>query len=135
MIVKTYMRLFTSDADGSLALLQKLHGGEPHMRMKFGEWDLIGIGDILLCAGSEQSLAPIRNSQGPIVVDDIDAAKAVLEGSGATISKPIADGPTGRYLYAIHPDGSTVEYAQWTPELVERWYAAPKNSGTPSAQM
>lgn len=135
MILKTYMRLFTNDADRSLAALRRLHGGEPHMRMTMGEWELIAIGDILLVAGSEQSLAPIRNSQGPVVVDDLDAAKTALEEEGATISKPIADGPTGRYLYAIHGDGSIVEYAEWRPELVERWYCAPKNSGTPSAQM
>lgn len=135
MILKTYMRLFTTDAERSLAALRDLHGGEPHMRMTMNEWELIAIGDILLVAGSEQSLAPIRNSQGPIVVDDLDEAKAALEAGGATISKPIADGPTGRYLYAIHADGSIVEYAEWRPELVERWYRAPKNSRTPSAQM
>lgn len=135
MILKTYMRLFTTDADASLELLRKLHGGEPHMRMTMGDWELIAIGDILLVAGSEQSLAPIRNSQGPIVVDDLDAAKAVLEEGGAKLAKPIAEGPTGRYLYATHGDGSTVEYAEWRPELVDRWYRDPKNSGTPSAQM
>ena len=135
MILKTYMRLFTSNADGSLALLQKLHGGEPHMRMTLGEWEVIGIGDILLVVGSEQSLAPIRGSQGPVVVDDLDAAKAALEASGGVITKPVAEGPTGRYLYAVHADGNTVEYAQWKPELIERWYAAPKASGTPSSQM
>lgn len=135
MILKTYMRLFTNDADRTLVLLRKLHGGQPHMRMTMGEWELIAIGDILLVAGSEQSLAPIRNSQGPVVVDDLDAAKAALEGEGATISKPIAESPTGRYLYAIHGDGSIVEYAEWRPELVERWYNAPRNSQTPSAQM
>ena len=135
MILKTYMCLFTTDADRSLAALRALHGGEPHMRMTLDEWEIIGIGDILLVAGSERSLAPIRGSQGPIVVDDLDAAEAALEASGAKISKPAADGPTGRYLYAIHADGNTVEYAQWKPELVARWYDAPKDSGTPSAQM
>ena len=35
------------------------------------------------------------------------------------ISKPTAEAPTGRYTYAIQPDGSTVEYAQWNDALVE----------------
>ncbi|UAJ10496.1 hypothetical protein [Polymorphobacter megasporae] len=135
MILKTYMRLFTTDAEASLATLRSLHGGEPHMRLTMNDWELIAIGDILLVAGSEQSLAPIRNSQGPIVVDDLNAAKSALEAGGATISKPIAEGPTGRYLYAIHADGNVVEYAEWKPELVQRWYRTPKESGKPSAQM
>lgn len=135
MILKTYTRLFTTDAEKSLALLRRLHGGEPHMRLTMGDWELIAIGDILLVAGTEQSLAPIRNSQGPIIVDDLDATKVTLEENDAAISQPISQGPTGRFLYAVHEDGSTIEYAEWNPELVYRWYQAPKDGGRPSAQL
>ena len=63
MILKTYARVFTNDADEALATFQALHGREPHLRFRFGEWDLIGIGDTFIVAGliaGEQGAALIE---------------------------------------------------------------------------
>jgi hypothetical protein len=135
MILKTYARMFTNDADAALTTLQRLHGREPHLRFRFGEWDLIAIGDTFLVAGSEQSLAPIRDSHGPIIVDDLDKAETELLDCGATITQPIVVVPTGRMLYARHADGLHVEYVEWTPELVEQFIRRPQREGRLSSEL
>lgn len=135
MILKTYTRFFTNDPHKTLAAHQLLHGGVPHMHLQMNEWTLIGIGDVLIVGGSSQSLAPILSSQGPIVVDDLDAARQALLNGGARIMRDIESSPTGRYLYAIHADGNIVEYAEWRDELREKWYEVPRANGIPSAQI
>jgi hypothetical protein len=135
MILKTYTRVFTNDADQSLVLFRRLHGSEPHLRLKFHGWDLIGIGDILIIGGTDEALAPIRDSHGPFIVDNLDETQKVLEQCGAQITQATAPAPTGRFLYARHPDGLLVEYVEWTPDLVEKWITAPQREGKLSSQL
>ena len=135
MILKTYTRIFTNDAEATLRLLRPLHVGEPHLRLRFDPWDLIGIGDILVVGGTDEALAPIRGSLGPWIVTDIDVTRATLVDAGAEIIRDIAPVPTGRMMYARHPDGATVEYVQWTPELVEQLIEAPRRAGKLASQI
>ncbi len=129
MILKTYARVFTNDAQKSLDNFKQVFGGEPHMRMRFGDWDLIGIGDVMFVGGTDEALAPIRDSHGPFIVDDLDETQNRLKQAGAEITKPISPAPTGRYLYARHPDGASVEYTELKPELVEKWITSPHLGG------
>lgn len=135
MILKTYSRLFTDDCDVTLATLERLHGRKPHLRFRFGEWELAGIGDMFVVAGTEESLAPIRDSHGPVIVRDIDAVQAELLASGATITQAMVDVPTGRMLYARHADGLHVEYVQWTDDLVEQFIRAPQREGRLASEL
>jgi uncharacterized glyoxalase superfamily protein PhnB len=135
MILKTYARMFSADCDATLAMLERLHGRVPHIRFRFGEWELAGIGDMLVVAGTEEALAPIRDTQGPVIVRDIEAVQAELLAGGATITQPLVDAPTGRMLYARHPDGLHVEYVQWTDDLVERFIRAPQREGGLSSEL
>lgn len=129
MILKTYTRLFTTDLEKSLRVLRELHAGEPHLRFRFDPWELVGIGDVLVVAGTEEALAPIRSSLGPWVVADLDETRRSLVEAGAEITREIAPVPTGRMMYARHPDGAVVEYVQWTPELIEQIIEAPRRAG------
>ena len=135
MILKTYTRIFTNDAEETLRILRPLHAGEPHLRFRFDPWELVGIGDVLVVAGTDDALAPIRGSLGPWIVADIDATRKVLADAGAEIIREIAAVPTGRMMYARHPDGAVVEYVQWTPELVEQLIAAPQRAGKLASQI
>lgn len=135
MILKTYSRLFSSDCDATLATLERLHGRKAHLRFRFGEWDLAGIGDMFVVAGTEDSLAPIRDSHGPVIVSDLDAAQTELLVSGATITQPIVDVPTGRMLYARHADGLHVEYVEWSDALVEQFIRVPQREGRLSSEL
>lgn len=135
MILKTYARIFTSDADKTLESVQAIHGGEPHVRLEFKGWHLIGIGDIFIVGGTDEALAPIRDSHGPLIIDDADATLRRIEELGGQITVPMYDAPTGRGFYARHPDGTVVEYVEWKPELVERLIEAPLRNGKPSSQI
>ena len=135
MILKTYTRIFTHNSEQTLAILRKLHDGEPHLHVHFGPWELVGIGDMLVVSGNEESLAPIRGSFGPWIVTDLDETRRVLVESGAEITRDIEPVPTGRMLYARHPDGSVVEYVEWTPELVELLITAPQRAGKLASQL
>ena len=135
MILKTYTRLFTHDLEATLGVLRQLHAGEPHLRFRFDPWELAGIGDILVVAGAEEALAPIRGSLGPWVVSDIEETRLALVQAGAEITREISAVPTGRMMYARHPDGVVVEYVQWTPELVEELIEAPRRAGKLASQL
>ena len=135
MILKTYARMFSADCDATLVTLERLHGRKAHVRFRFGEWDLAGVGDMFVVAGTEQSLAPIRDSHGPVIVREIKAIEAELLACGATITQPIVDVPTGRMLYARHADGLHVEYVEWTDELVERFIREPQRDGRLSSEL
>lgn len=135
MILKTYSRLFSADCDATLATLERLHGRKAHIRFRFGEWDLAGIGDMFVVAGTTESLAPIRDSHGPVIVRDIEAVEAELLSNGATITQPIVEVPTGRMLYARHADGLHIEYVEWTADLVERFIRAPQKEGRLSSEL
>lgn len=126
MILKTYLRVFTENVEQSLALLQQLVGREVDMRFKMPAdgLEIVAIGDFCLVGGAAEVLAPIRACQGPLIVDDLTATTAALLAGGAEITKPEAQSPSGRYLYARHPDGTLVEYVQWKPELVQQFITA-----------
>ena len=65
----------------------------------------------------------------------IDETRALLVEAGAEIVRDIAPVPTGRMMYARHPDGAVVEYVQWTPELVEQFITAPQRAGKLASQI
>ena len=135
MILKTYTRIFTNDAETTLAALRPLHAGDPHLRLKIEAWELIGIGDVLVVAGTDEALAPIRDSLGPWIVTDLDETRRQLVAAGAQITREIEPVPTGRMMYARHPDGASVEYVEWTPELVEQFIHAPQRAGKLASQL
>jgi hypothetical protein len=129
MILKTYLRVFTEDAEQSLQLLKALTGKEPDIRfsMPYQGLEIIAIEDICLVAGSAVALDPIRSLQGPLIVDDLDAVTAILLRHGAVITKDEDVSPSGRYLFARHADGLDVEYVQWKQELVDRIIGRPRS--------
>lgn len=122
MILKIHLRVFTNDMDESLTLLKKLIQREPDYRFRMEKqgWEIAGIGDFCVVAGEEKTLKPIRATQGPVVVEDLDACMQLLTSAGAKITEPEAQSETGRYFYARHSDGSEIEYVEWKPELKER---------------
>ncbi|QKW52568.1 VOC family protein [Streptomyces buecherae] len=119
-ILKTYARLWTDSLDGALPLLRELTGAEPDLRLGFEAVELAAIGDFLVIAGPAEERATYAHASATVVVDDLDACQATLTASGATLTTPLAAGPTGRFLYARHADGAEVEYVEWVPELVQR---------------
>ncbi|MFF8731815.1 VOC family protein [Streptomyces sp. NPDC015171] len=119
-ILKTYARLWSDDLDGALSLLRRLTGAEPDLRLRFHAVELAAIGDFLVIAGSADERATYAHASATVVVADLDDLVTTLESAGATITTPVTAGPTGRFLYARHADGTEIEYVEWTPDLVRR---------------
>jgi hypothetical protein len=120
MILKTYARLWVSDLDATLPLLEAIVGRPADLRFAFDDLELGAIGDFLVIAGSPEALAKHREATGPVVVSDLAELEATVVAAGAQIVAPVAESATGSFLYARHPDGSLVEYVQWKPEIVAR---------------
>lgn len=135
MILKTYSRMFTHDGESALDTLRPLHNRDAHLRFQFGELELIAIGDMLIVAGTEEALTPIRETQGPVIVGNLVRVKDALLDAGAEITQDIVDVPTGRMLYARHRDGIHVEYVEWRPELVEQFIRTPQREGLLSSEI
>ncbi|MBU7598538.1 VOC family protein [Streptomyces sp. P38-E01] len=119
-ILKTCARLWADDLDQALPLLEELTGERPHLRLGFEAVGLAAVGDFLVVAGPAEERAKYSHASATVVVDDLDTLRTTLKATGATLTTPVTDGPTGRFLYARHPGGAGVEYVQWHPELVSR---------------
>lgn len=118
-ILKTYARAFVADMDTALPLYESLVGAPAHIRIRFEAADIVGVGDFLIVAGPPEAIDGYRGTIGPIIVEDLDAAEATLVGLGC-VPGPRIPAPTGELFYAVHPDGVSAEYLQFTPELVEK---------------
>jgi hypothetical protein len=73
MILKTYTHIFTTDLESTVATLKAVHGTEPHLRVEFAPWTLVGIGDVLAAGGTEETS---KEREQDRVADD--AARYVL---------------------------------------------------------
>lgn len=70
--------------------------------------ELASVGDILLIAGSEESLKSFQDTKGTFLVDSVDH----LQSSGAKIVRGPNGVPTGKNMTVKHPDGTIFEYVQ-----------------------
>lgn len=130
MIRKTYARVPTNDLDGTLETLRELVGRGPDLRATFGRFDIALIGSFCVLSGPEQALDRYRDTVGPLVVDDVDAALASVTQRGAELTVSPFEGPVGLTFLSRHSDGVEYEYVQLRPELNERVFGSP---GTPTA--
>ncbi|MFD5178150.1 VOC family protein [Nocardia sp. NPDC058379] len=119
-ILETYARLFVADLDRALPVYEKLAGTPADLRFRFEHAEIAAVGDFLVIAGPEESISAYRTTIGPVIVDDLDAAQQfVTEIGGDITSGPIVS-PTGRVVYARHPDGTHVEYVEWSADIRSR---------------
>ncbi|MDT0266657.1 VOC family protein [Streptomyces sp. DSM 44915] len=116
MILKTYARLWVDDLDVSLPLLEALTGARPVLRFAFDAIELAAVGDFLVIAGPEAERARYAHASATVVVSDLDALVAEVAAAGGEITQPVANSPTGRFLYARHAGGARVEYVEWNEE-------------------
>lgn len=116
-ILKTYARLFVDDLDAALPIYQQIVGTPPDLRVGFEEAEIAAIGDFLLIAGPPEAVDRYRSTIGPVIVDDLDESLALLTALGARLTGGPMSGPTGRLAYLDHPDGTNVEYVEWSESV------------------
>ncbi|PXX68631.1 hypothetical protein DFR70_102315 [Nocardia tenerifensis] len=119
-ILKTYARLFVADLDTALPTYEKLVGTPADLRFPFEQAELAAIGDFLLIAGSPEHTDRFRTTIGPVIVDDLNQLITELTAAEATLTAGPLHSETGRFAYLRHPDGTEVEYVEWSPEVRTR---------------
>ncbi|KLU63321.1 glyoxalase-like domain protein [Peptococcaceae bacterium CEB3] len=113
-ILKTLIRVYVDKLDSALLFYEKLLGTKAEMRFAYPEvhLELATVGDILLIAGSNETLKPFRNTKATFLVDSVQEFKSCLEQTGAKIIRGVKEVPTGRNMTVEHPDGAIFEYVQ-----------------------
>ncbi|PPJ32584.1 glyoxalase [Nocardia nova] len=116
-ILETYARLFVADMDAALPIYERLVGAPADLRFPFEEAEIAAVGGFLVVAGPDAAIDKYRGTVGPVIVDDLSALPAFLADIGGTVVGEPVTSPTGRVVYARHPDGTQVEYVEWTDEV------------------
>ncbi|RDI56023.1 VOC family protein [Nocardia mexicana] len=124
-ILKTYARLFVADLDTALPIYEELVGAPADLRFTFEEAELAAIGDFLLIAGAPEHTDRYRWTVGPVIVDDLDRLITRLTASEAVVTGGPVTGDTGRFAYLRHPDGTHVEYVEWSQQIRTRVLGSP----------
>lgn len=116
-ILETYARLFVADMDAALPIYERLVGAPADLRFRFEEAEIAAVGSFLVVAGPAAAIDGYRGTVGPVIVDDLGALPEFLaEIGGSILGEPVTSA-TGEVVYARHPDGTRVEYVQWTDEV------------------
>lgn len=113
-VKKVLTRIYVNDMERPLAFYEELFGITCERRFKFIEvgLELAQVGDVLLLAGSDESLQPFRDTKMTLLVDSLDDFLVHLMKSGCEMVSEPRNVPTGRNMTVRHPDGTVVEYVE-----------------------
>ncbi|MGY4100315.1 VOC family protein [Nocardia sp. R16R-3T] len=119
-ILKTCARLFVADLDTALPIYESIVGAPTDLRFGFEQAQIAAVGDFLLIAGAPEHIDRYRSTVGPVIVDDLDQLITHLTDSEAAVTGGPFTSETGRFAYLRHPDGTDVEYVEWSPQVRAR---------------
>lgn len=72
--------------------------------------DVAIVGGVLILAGRDEVLAPMRETQAVFIVDSLSEFSEWLVKNGGVVVHDIRPSPGGRHFTGRHPDGLVVEY-------------------------
>lgn len=120
-IFRTYARAYADDLDAVLAPLTAVTGEPFSTRFTMPNGlELATVGRVLVVAGDARVLEPYRATVATLIVDDLDACRALLDRTGAEIVRGPQAVPTGRNLTARLAGGVQIEYVEWDEAQWER---------------
>lgn len=113
-VLGIYTRLLVNTLDQSLPFYEELLQTRSKNRFRYPEMhlELAQVGNFLLIAGSDEALAPFRDTIATILVDSLSEFKAYLEVHGSKILRGPRQVPTGINMTVRHPDGTVIEYVE-----------------------
>lgn len=76
--------------------------------------EVAGIAGFPVVAGTDEALAPFRDVQSTVLVDDLDGLHGLLDSQGGEILSGPDQVPTGRNATVRHPGGVVIEYVEHT---------------------
>ncbi len=111
---QAYVRVYVRDLNTSRPFYEQLLGEAASAQFTYeaAGLELAVIGPILTLAGTDQALAPFRETRATFIVDDVQEFHDHLAGAGCRIIREMAKVPTGMNLTVQHPDGTLIEYVQ-----------------------
>ncbi|MEV0322723.1 VOC family protein [Streptomyces sp. NPDC050658] len=116
---RAFIRVFTGPGtlESVTAYYEQLLGEERDMWFTYPDLGLglAAVGGFLLIEGTDETVAPFRETAGTLLVDDARKYLDRLTASGAEITDPLKPVPTGAGFSARHPDGTVVEYVEHRP--------------------
>ncbi|OCA97738.1 VOC family protein [Clostridium beijerinckii] len=107
-------RFYVHDIEQSIEFYEKILNEKCTLRFKYSQVNLklAQIGNILILAGSDDSLKSFRDTQATFLVDSIIEFKDFLLSNGATIIRDLKEVPTCMNMTIKHLDGTIVEYVE-----------------------
>ena len=113
-VLATYARVYVDDLDAALPTFVELTGEQPELRFVYRDLELASIGSYLLIAGTDEALAPYRDTHATAIVASVEEILELVERTGAKVVDGPNEVPTGRNLTVRHPGGAIIEYVQFT---------------------
>jgi predicted enzyme related to lactoylglutathione lyase len=115
-ILRTLTRVYTGNPDETIRFYERLTGTKTARRISMPaiRLELAQVQDILILAGTEESLKPFRQTAATFLVDSLDEYHRFCVAEGAGIISPPKAVPTGMNMTVRHPDGLIAEYVEHT---------------------
>lgn len=116
-VLATFARLYVDDLDQAIEALAA--SGVTNVRLRFGHatgLQLALVGDVLVLAGSPETLAPFRATVLTLVVDDLEQAIASAHRARAWVAREPTEQATGRNVTMGFPAGPVIEYVEWSED-------------------
>jgi len=114
MILRTLTRICVNDLENTLRFYERLTGKTAALRfaMPAAGLELAQVGDVLIIAGKDDALRPVRATNATFLVDSVEEYLQFLIANGGTILRSPQKVPTGINMTVRHPDGLIVEYVE-----------------------
>ena len=114
MILRTLTRVCVNDLDNTIRFYERLTGKVAALRfaMPAAGLELAQVGDLLIIAGKDAALQPVRATDATFLVDSVEEYLQFLIANGGTILRAPQVVPTGINMTVRHPDGLIVEYVE-----------------------
>lgn len=123
-ILQVLTRVYVSkeQLETSVAFYESLFGERCGIRESYPEVGIEAaqVGSILLIAGSDQALGPLKVTQANFLVDSLSEWQGYLEKNGATLLDGPKQAPTGMEMRVKHPDGAWIKYVQYSDSVYSR---------------
>jgi hypothetical protein len=120
--VLTRIYLSREQLEASVKFYESMFGEQCGVRESYPEVGIeaVQVGPLLLIAGSDQALGPLKATRANFLVDSLSEWREFLEKSGATLLDGPKQAPTGMEMRVKHPDGTWIKYVQYHDSVYNR---------------
>lgn len=115
MIIKQILtRIYVNDMESAIDFYERLTSEKCANRFEYKQvgLEIARINNLLIIAGTDQTLEPFKRTSATFLVDSILEYKDFLNQNGAMIIRDIQQVPTGLNMTIKHNDGLVVEYVE-----------------------